>query len=144
MKQSFFSLLIAFALPISIFAQTGDIQGTVYQRGTEKPVAGADVRITETEQTEKTDENGIFRFTELPEGTYTFVVTHSTETAPTAVSVAISSGDTTEVKVYLGEAVKLESLLWKGNVYRQRSVAPTSAAANSYAFRVSLMTHSKD
>ena len=70
---------------------------------------GADVRITETEQTQKTDENGTFQFTELPEGTYTFVVTHPTETAPTAVSVSISSGDTTEVKIYLGEAAKLEN-----------------------------------
>ena len=110
MKQLF--LLMTVTLPV--FAQTGDIQGTVYQRGTEKPVVGADVRITETEQTEKTDENGIFRFTELPEGTYIFVVTHSTETAPTAVSVAISSGDTTEVKIYLGETVKLESIVVEG------------------------------
>ena len=105
---------MVFAFPISIFAQTGDIQGTVYQRGTEKPVMGADVRITETEQTEKTDENGIFRFTELPEGTYTFVVTHPTETAPTSISVAISSGDTTEIKIYLGEAVKLETIVVEG------------------------------
>ena len=81
MKQPFF-LFWLMTVTLPVFAQTGDIQGTVYQRGTEKPVVGADVRITETEQTEKTDENGVFRFTELPEGTYTFVVTHSTETAP--------------------------------------------------------------
>ena len=62
----------------------------------------------------KTDENGTFQFTELPEGTYTFVVTHPTETAPTAVSVSISSGDTTEVKIYLGEAVKLETIVVEG------------------------------
>ncbi len=113
MKQPFF-LFFLMTVTLPVFAQTGDIQGTVYQRGTEKPVVGADVRITETEQTQKTDENGVFRFTELPEGTYTFVVTHSTETAPTAVSVAISSGDTTEIKVYLGEAVKLESIVVEG------------------------------
>ena len=101
-------------VPFSVLSQTGDIQGTVYQRSTGKPLTGADVRITETEQTQKTDENGIFQFTELPEGTYTFVVTHPTETAPTAVSVEISSGDTTEVKVYLGEAVKLETIIVEG------------------------------
>ena len=113
MKQLFF-LFLLMTVTSPVFAQTGDIQGTVYQRGTEKPVVGADVRITETEHTQKTDENGVFRFTELPEGTYTFVVTHSTETAPTAVSVAISSGDTTEIKVYLGEAVKLETVVVEG------------------------------
>ena len=107
-------MLVFTTMPLSVLAQDGDVEGIVYQRGTEKPVVGADVRITETEQTQKTDENGVFQFTELPEGTYTFVVTHPTETAPTAVSVAISSGDTTEVKVYLGEAVKLESIVVEG------------------------------
>ncbi len=106
----FFMMLTA----LPAFAQTGDIQGTVYQRSTEKPLAGADVRITETEQTQKTDENGIFRFIELPEGTYTFVVTHSLESTPTSVSVAISSGDTTEIKIYLGNAVRLETIVIEG------------------------------
>lgn len=114
MKLKFVIILFAFIVPVFALAQTGDIQGKVYRRGTENPLAGADVRITETEQTQKTDENGIFQFTELPEGTYTFVVTHPTETAPTAVSVVISSGDTTEVKIYLGEAVKLETIVVKG------------------------------
>ena len=106
--------MFALTMPIFALAQTGDIQGTVYQRGTGKPLAGADVRITETEQTQKTDENGVFQFTELPEGTYTFVVTHPTETAPAAVSVEISSGDTTEIKVYLGAGVKLETIVVEG------------------------------
>ena len=115
MKLKFVIALFAFiTMSIPVLAQTGDVQGTVYQRSTEKPLAGADVRITETEQTQKTDENGVFQFTELPEGKYTFVVTHPTETAPTAVSVAISSGDTTEVKIYLGEAVRLETIVVEG------------------------------
>ena len=113
MKQQFL-LFWLMTVTLPVFAQTGDIQGTVYQRSTGKPLIGADVRITETEQTQKTDENGTFQFTELPEGTYTFVVTHPTETTPTAVSVSISSGDTTEVKVYLGEAVKLETIVVEG------------------------------
>ena len=113
-KLSSVVILFVFTIPVSVFAQIGDIEGTVYQRSTEKPLAGADVRITETEQTQKTDKNGVFQFTELPEGTYTFVVTHPTETTPTAVSVAISSGDTTEIKIYLGEAVKLETTVVEG------------------------------
>ena len=110
-------LIIVFLLMIvslSAFAQTGDVEGTVYQRSTEQPLAGADVYINETKQTQKTDKNGVFRFTELPEGTYTFVVTHSLEIEPTLISVAISSGDTTEIKIYLGEAVKLETVVVEG------------------------------
>ena len=107
-------VLLVFLVSLPVYAQNGDVEGTVYQRSTEKPVAGADVRITETEQTQKTDKNGVFRFTELPEGPYTFVVTHPLETTPTSISVAISSGDTTEIKIYLGEAVKLETIVVEG------------------------------
>ena len=114
MKLKLIAVLFVFMVPFSVLSQTGDIQGTVYQQRTEKPLAGADVRITETEQIQKTDENGVFQFTELPEGKYTFVVTHPAETAPTAVSVAISSGDTIEIKIYLGEAVKLETIVVEG------------------------------
>ena len=115
MKLKFVIVLFAFTImSTSVLAQTGDIVGTVYQRGTGKPLASADVRITETKQTQKTDENGVFQFTELPEGPYTFVVTHPLETAPTSISVAISSEDTTEIKIYLGEAVKLETIVVEG------------------------------
>ena len=105
-------LLVLTALPA--LAETGDVQGTVYQQSTGKPLASADVHITETEQTQKTDENGIFRFIELPEGTYTFVVTHPLEPQPTEVSVDISSGDTTEIKIHLGPAFKLETIVVEG------------------------------
>ena len=114
MSKYFVCLLFALMLPISAFAQTGDVEGTVYQRSTEKSLAGADVYITETKQTQKTDENGVFRFTDLPEGTYTFVVTHPLESISTEISVSISSGDTTEIKIYLGEAVKLETIVVEG------------------------------
>ena len=114
MKLSSVIILFVFTIPVSVLAQTGDIEGTVYQRNTEQPLAGADVYITETKHTQKTDKNGVFRFIELPEGTYTFVVTHALETTPTSISVAISSGDTTEIKIYLGEAVKLETVVVEG------------------------------
>ena len=115
MKPQLVIVLFAFiTMPLSVLAQTGDIQGTVYQRSTGKPLAGADVRILETDQYQKTDENGVFQFTELPAGTYTFVVTHPAEATPTEVSVDISSGDTTEVKIHLGVAFKLETVVVEG------------------------------
>ena len=115
MKPLFIIVLFAFiAMPLAALAQTGDIQGIVYQRSTGKALAGADVRILETDQHQKTDANGVFQFTELPEGTYTFLVTHPAETTPTNVSVDISSGDTTEIKIHLGVAFKLETVLVEG------------------------------
>ena len=115
MKLKFVIILFAFiTMSMPVLAQTGDIQGTVYHQSTGKSLPAADVRITETDQSQKTDENGIFRFTELPEGTYTFAVTHPLEPVPTEISVAISSGDTTEVKIHLGPAFKLETVVVEG------------------------------
>lgn len=115
MTSRFITVLFVFAImSLPVLAQIGDIQGTVYQRSTGRPLANADVRILETDQNQKTDENGTFRFTELPEGTYVFVVTHPTETGPTEVSVKISSGGTTEVKIHLGVAAKLETIIVEG------------------------------
>ena len=115
MKLKFVVVLAVFiTIPLSTLAQTGDIQGTVYQQITGKPLAAAGVHILETDQHQKTDENGVFRFTELPEGTYVFVITHPSETTSTKVSIDISSGDMTEVKIHLGAAFKLETIVVEG------------------------------
>ncbi len=115
MKPQFIIILFVFAImSVSASGQTGDIQGIVYQQRTGTPLAEANVRILETDRNQKTDKNGTFRFTELREGTYVFIVTHPTETVHTEVSVKISSGDTTEVKIHLGVAVKLETIIVEG------------------------------
>ena len=115
MKEQLVSTLFFLMITaLSALAQTGDIQGTVYQHSTGKPLTNADVHILETNQHLKTDENGVFQFTELTEGTYTFVVTHPAEATPTKVSVDISNGDTTEVKIHLGAAFKLETVVVEG------------------------------
>ncbi len=115
MKLKFVIILFAFiTMSMPVLAQTGDIQGTVYQQSTGRPLAAADVHILEIDQHQKTDENGVFRFTELPEGTYTFVITHPSEATSTKVLIDISSGDTIEVKIHLGAAFKLEPVVVEG------------------------------
>ena len=102
-------------MPVSVFAQMGDIEGTVYQQRTGRRLVGVNVHITETGRHQKTDKNGVFRFTQLPEGRYTFVITPSTETeTPTQIPAEIRSGDITQVKIYLGEAVRLETVVVEG------------------------------
>ena len=114
MKQSFLLLFTVFVFPISAFAQTGDVHGTVYQRSTGRPLAGADVRIIKTDQHQTTDEDGVFRFTGLPEGTYVFIITHPSEATSTEVSIEINGGRTTEVKIHLDAAFKLETVVVEG------------------------------
>ena len=115
MKLKFVIALFTFAtLPIPLVAQTGDIHGIVYQHTTGQPLVAADVHILETDQHQKTDENGGFHFTALPEGTYVFIITHPSQTTSTKVSIDISSGDTTQVKIHLGAVFKLETIVVEG------------------------------
>ena len=87
--KNFFYPLMVLLLPIYAFSQTGTIEGTVYNRSTGKPLAGAEVRIIETAERQKTDENGTFVFGAVPEGTYTLStsVPNSELTAETSVLV---------------------------------------------------------
>ena len=115
MKSLFVIMLfVSIVLPHATSAQTGDIQGIVYQRGTDTGLAGADVHLLDTDQRETTDANGRFQFTELPEGSYILVVTHPTETTPTRVQVDISSDATTEAEIRVGAAFKLGTVIVEG------------------------------
>ena len=116
MKLQFLIVVFAFSMPVFALAQTGDIQGTVYQQSIGKPLAGANVRITETEQTQKTDENGKFRFTGIPIGTYTLSVSHPNYKTPKEITIEISAGRTIQGKIYLGPAFQLEKSTATGDI----------------------------
>ena len=116
MRLQFVIVLFVFGIPVSILAQTGDIQGTVYQRSTGKPLTGANVRITETEQTQKTDENGNFRFTGIPIGTYILSVSHPSYKTSEKITIEISAGRTIQGKIYLGPAFQLEKSTATGDI----------------------------
>ena len=117
MKLKFVIVLFAFtAMSIPVLAQTGDVQGTVYQQSTGKPLIGADVHITEIKQTQKTDENGNFRFTEIPIGTYILSVSHPNYKTPEEITIEISTGRTIQGKIYLGPVFQLEKATATGDI----------------------------
>ena len=97
-----------------IFPRTGDVEGTVLQHGTDTPLAEAEVRITETDQYQRTGKDGTFRFTEIPVGTYTLSISHSTYSSPTEITIEIRAGETLSGKFYLGTAVQLETVVVEG------------------------------
>ncbi|MDE0086146.1 MAG: carboxypeptidase-like regulatory domain-containing protein, partial [Candidatus Poribacteria bacterium] len=90
MKKSLFWLLLIFTFPISVFAQTGTIEGTVYNQNTGRPLANAEVHILETDEREKSDAEGNVWFTGVPRGTYTLTITHPSFTTPTTTSVEVT------------------------------------------------------
>ncbi|RKU19548.1 hypothetical protein C6501_01320 [Candidatus Poribacteria bacterium] len=117
MKICFFLILILLIIaPLPIFAQTGNVEGTIYQRGTGEPLAGADVNILETDQHQKTDANGKFQFTGIPRGTYTLSVSHPDHKIPEKTTIEVSANRTIQGKIYLGPAFQLEKDTATGDI----------------------------
>ena len=114
LKKSFLWLLLVFIFPISAFAQTGTIEGTVYNQDTGKPLPGAEVHILETDERQKSDADGKVWFTGVAPGTYTLTITHPSFTTPTRTSVEVTAGHTTQARMSLGEVFELETVVVEG------------------------------
>ena len=111
--------LICFLFVLSVYpcvafgqgapSSTGEIYGTVYQVNPEQPVASVQIRIVETNQRARTDQNGEFRFPNLSPGQYTLTASASGYQLPEDVVVTIKPGETTELQIYLEQvAVELK------------------------------------
>ena len=117
-----------------VFPRTGDIEGTVYQHDTDTPLVEAEVRIVETNQSQKTDEDGTFRFIEIPVGRYTLSISHPTYNTPTKIPIEIRAGETLHRRFFINTegvfveipdsreaATRLDPILVEG----QRLLPPT-------------------
>ena len=117
MKVYFLLILFLLAItPLPIFAQTGNVEGTIYQRSTGKPLEGADVHILETDQRQKTNANGKFQFTGIPIGTYTLSISHPDYKTPEKTTIEVSAGKTIQGKIYLGPAFQVEKASATGDL----------------------------
>ncbi len=114
LKKIFLLSTLVLILPIPVFAQTGTIEGTVYDQTTGKPLADAEVHILETDERQKSDAEGKVWFTEVPAGTYTLTITHPSFTTPAKTSVEVTAGHTTQVNISLGEVFELETVVVEG------------------------------
>lgn len=104
MMKIFLCLLTLFLIPAVAFSQTGTIEGTIYDNTTREPLADAEVQIIQTEERQKTDENGKFVFRTVPEGTYTLAITPLNTELTQQASVIVIDGETSKPEIYVGTA----------------------------------------
>ena len=102
------------AVPFINTTDSGDIDGSVYSQTTGKPLIGAEVRFREIDVLERTDASGNFQFVGITPGTYTLLITHTTHKTPTVTKIEVTAGDTTQVKIYLGTGIRLETVVVEG------------------------------
>ena len=101
-------------VPFVNATDSGDIDGHVYSRATGKPLAEVEVRFIEIDVSGKTDAFGNFQFAGIAPGTYILSITHATYQTPTTTKIDVTADDTTQVKIYLGAAVRLETVVVEG------------------------------
>ncbi|MCY4567785.1 MAG: TonB-dependent receptor, partial [Candidatus Poribacteria bacterium] len=93
-----------------VFPRIGGIEGTVYQHDTDTPLVEAEVRIVETDQSQKIDKEGTFRFIEIPVGTYTLSISHPTYNTPTKIPIEIRARETLHRRFFINtEGVFVET-----------------------------------
>ncbi len=109
--KSLFCLLMLLVVPAVAFAQTGTIEGTVYNNDTKAPLVGAEVQILQTDERQKTDENGKFVFSAIPEGTYALITRVPETELIQRTSVIVVAGENRETEIYVAtEPVRLEGV----------------------------------
>ena len=101
-------------VPFINTTDSGNIDGSVYDQTTGQPLVEAEVGFVEIDVSGKTDASGNFQFVGIAVGTHTLSITHPTYKTPTTLKIEITAGDTTQVKIYLGAAVRLETVVVEG------------------------------
>ncbi len=79
-KTSFYSLITTIALSVvaisGMYAQTGTIRGSIYEKETGEPVIFTNVYLKGTNIGSASDVNGLYVISQIPPGEYTLLVTY--------------------------------------------------------------------
>jgi TonB-linked SusC/RagA family outer membrane protein len=112
-----FAALIALALaaPSYVSAQTGAITGTVTNKATNTPIAGAQVQVAGTRYGAPTDENGRFSIPNVPAGSYALFVTYLGFGEVRQQNVEVTAGQPVNLTLQMEQTVlPLQELIASG------------------------------
>jgi len=125
-------LVIAFSLlSLVVHAQyKQQLRGTVMDVILQKPLPGATITITSLNSTTLSDDDGLFRFKDLPIGSYRITITYAGFKEATLDNIAINSGKETVLMISLEPLVKMENeVVVKANSKRNKPLNEMSAVS---------------
>lgn len=109
---------------------TQQLRGTVVDRVLQQPLAGATVTITGINKSVVTGADGLFRFRDVPVGTYQLVISYSGYKDGTMDNIGINSGKETVIAIPLETLVKVENeVILKSNSRRNKPLNDMSAVS---------------
>jgi len=104
------AMLIVVALPLPLFAQTGQIAGTVVDQN-EEPLAGVNVVVESLAIGSVTNADGEYLISNIEPGTYIVIASFVGFTSQELLNVTVTDGETTSLDIVL-----VESALELGNL----------------------------
>src|SRR6476620_3572179 len=106
------------------------LRGTVMDMILQKPMPGATVTIPSLSYSTVTNEEGVFRFKDMPIGAYRITVTYSGFKEATLENIAVNSGKETVLNVPMEALVKTESeVLIRANSKKNKPLNDMSAVS---------------
>jgi hypothetical protein len=109
---------------------TQQLRGTIVDLVLQQPLAGATVSIAGINRSVTSDEKGLFRFRDLPVGTYHLAVSYSGYKDVTIENIGINSGKETVITISLESVVKVENeVILKSNTRRNKPLNDMSAVS---------------
>ncbi len=94
-------LLMVLLIPTVAFSDIGVINGTVYSRETDEPLAGAEVQIIGIDKSVITDETGSFSFNDIPKGEYTLSITFPGTEIEEKITIVVQEGKNLTPIIYI-------------------------------------------
>src|SRR5215470_4473182 len=129
MKTQFFIALSFLALTVH-GQYNQQLRGTIMDLVLQKPLPGATVTIASLNRSTVTNEEGLFRFNDMPIGSYRITATYTGFKEAIAENVAVNSGKETVMSISLEALVKTEDeVLIKANSKRNKPLNDMSAVS---------------
>ncbi|MFN8294820.1 MAG: TonB-dependent receptor [Chitinophagales bacterium] len=124
MKNIFLAFLL---VPHLIFAQTGVIEGRVYDEINNEPIIGANVIITGTTLGASTDADGNYRIENLTAGLYNLEVSYLGYQTQTIFETEVTNAKIKRVDFAMKQSsVAIDSVVIKANPFERKAESPLS------------------
>jgi hypothetical protein len=129
MKFSFLITLSFFCFALQA-QYTQQLRGTVVDQVLQKPMGGATVTIPSVNQSVITDDEGVFRFKNLPVGSYRIIISYTGAREVALENIAINSGKETVLTIPMEILVRSESeVVVKANSKKNKPLNDMSAVS---------------
>lgn len=99
-----FFIVFVSGISVSLWAQTGEIRGTVAEKQTRQPLAGVNIVLQGTRMGGATDDNGNYRIANVPAGIYTVMYSMIGYEKQIVTDVLVNSNQTTYKNVSLRQS----------------------------------------